>query len=169
MKFAIESLCLLSTLLRSTLLAGFLDNWTPCSTFSRSWCSVMPIFAYVMLPAMCFSWCCAYYQCPSVNYIICFVMLVIYQIAIFIRFYLWYLWLRSSSSSRWPCEAEACRRLIENKKWMCYDDGQKNKYSVLNECNRMLKYNMLINIYSEDTCSVFNCHNVAKRTVSYLG
>jgi hypothetical protein len=24
---------------------------------------------------------------------------------------------------------------------MCYIDGQKNKYSVLNECNRMLKYN----------------------------
>jgi hypothetical protein len=30
------------------------------SILSRSWCSVMPIFAYVMLPAMCFSWCCAY-------------------------------------------------------------------------------------------------------------
>jgi hypothetical protein len=27
--------------------------------------------------------------------------------------------------------------------WMCYIDGQKNKYSVLNECNRMLKYNIL--------------------------
>jgi hypothetical protein len=26
---------------------------------------------------------------------------------------------------------------------MCYIDGQKNKYSVLNECNRMLKYNIL--------------------------
>jgi hypothetical protein len=25
---------------------------------------------------------------------------------------------------------------------MCYIDGQKNKYSVLNECNRMLKYNI---------------------------
>jgi hypothetical protein len=24
---------------------------------------------------------------------------------------------------------------------MCYIDGQKNKYSVSNECNRMLKYN----------------------------
>jgi hypothetical protein len=33
--------------------------------------------------------------------------------------------------------------LIEFKKWMCYIDGQKNKYSVLNECNRMLKYNIL--------------------------
>jgi hypothetical protein len=32
--------------------------------------------------------------------------------------------------------------LIEFKKWMCYIDGQKNKYSVLNECNRMLKYNI---------------------------
>jgi hypothetical protein len=26
---------------------------------------------------------------------------------------------------------------------MCYIDGQENKYSVLNECNRMLKYNIL--------------------------
>jgi hypothetical protein len=26
-------------------------------------------------------------------------------------------------------------------------DGQKNKYSVLNECNRMLKYNILQNLY----------------------
>jgi hypothetical protein len=25
---------------------------------------------------------------------------------------------------------------------MCYSDGQKNKYSLLNECNRMLKYNI---------------------------
>jgi hypothetical protein len=25
---------------------------------------------------------------------------------------------------------------------MCYIDGQQNKYSVLNECNRMLKYNI---------------------------
>jgi hypothetical protein len=25
---------------------------------------------------------------------------------------------------------------------MCYIDGQKNKYSVLNECNRILKYNI---------------------------
>jgi hypothetical protein len=25
---------------------------------------------------------------------------------------------------------------------MCCIDGQKNKYSVLNECNRMLKYNI---------------------------
>jgi hypothetical protein len=50
------------------------------SILSRSWCSVMPIFAYVMLPAMWFSWC--------------------------------------------------CRRLIENKEWMCYIDGQNNKYSV---------------------------------------
>jgi hypothetical protein len=31
--------------------------------------------------------------------------------------------------------------LIEFKKWLCYIDGQKNKYSVLNECSRMLKYN----------------------------
>jgi hypothetical protein len=25
---------------------------------------------------------------------------------------------------------------------MCYIDGQKKKYSVLRECNRMLKYNI---------------------------
>jgi hypothetical protein len=25
---------------------------------------------------------------------------------------------------------------------MCYIGGQKNKYSVWNECNRMLKYNI---------------------------
>jgi hypothetical protein len=44
------------------------------SIVPRSCCSVMPIFAYVMLPAMCFSWCCAYVSCPSVNYVIlCFV------------------------------------------------------------------------------------------------
>jgi hypothetical protein len=31
---------------------------------------------------------------------------------------------------------------------MCYIDGQKNKYSVLNECNRMLKYNIFeIHLY----------------------
>jgi hypothetical protein len=34
---------------------------------------------------------------------------------------------------RWSCEAETCRRLIENKKWMCYIDGQKNKYSVFDK------------------------------------
>jgi hypothetical protein len=27
---------------------------------------------------------------------------------------------------------------------MCYIDGQKNKYSVLKECNRMLKYNIFV-------------------------
>jgi hypothetical protein len=37
------------------------------SILSRSWCSVMPIFAYVMLPAMCFSWWCAYCLCPFVR------------------------------------------------------------------------------------------------------
>jgi hypothetical protein len=37
------------------------------SILSRSWCSVMPIFAYVMLPAMCFSWWCSYCQCPFVR------------------------------------------------------------------------------------------------------
>jgi hypothetical protein len=38
--------------------------------------------------------------------------------------------------------------LIEFKKWMCYIDGQKNKYSALNECSRMLKYNV------DDRCSL---------------
>jgi hypothetical protein len=33
---------------------------------------------------------------------------------------------------------------------MCYIDGQKNKYSVLNECNRMLKYN----IFMDKGCSL---------------
>jgi hypothetical protein len=41
--------------------------------------------------------------------------------------------------------------LIEFKKWMCYIDGQKNKYSVLNECSRMLKYNIFK--------TIFYCHN----------
>jgi hypothetical protein len=31
---------------------------------------------------------------------------------------------------------------------MCYIDGEKNKYSVLNECNRMLKYNEVIEYFS---------------------
>jgi hypothetical protein len=39
--------------------------------------------------------------------------------------------------------------LIEFKKWMCYIDGQKNKYSVLNECNRMLKYNVFYSVNVE--------------------
>jgi hypothetical protein len=30
---------------------------------------------------------------------------------------------------------------------MCYIDGQKNNYSVLNECNRMLKYNTIYQKY----------------------
>jgi hypothetical protein len=32
--------------------------------------------------------------------------------------------------------------LMEFRKWMCRIDGQENKYSVLNECSRMLKYNI---------------------------
>jgi hypothetical protein len=39
------------------------------------------------------------------------------------------------------------RVLIEFKKWMCYIDGQKNKYSVSNECDRMLKYNILGSVF----------------------
>jgi hypothetical protein len=35
---------------------------------------------------------------------------------------------------------------------MCYIDGQKNKYSVLNECNRMLKYNIL------NACEILDRH-----------
>jgi hypothetical protein len=41
---------------------------------------------------------------------------------------------------------------------MCYIDGQKNKYSVLNECNRMLKYN-IFNIFSV-LCSLFYGNNL---------
>jgi hypothetical protein len=37
------------------------------SILSRSWGSVMPIFAYVMLLSMCFYGCCAYCQCPFVR------------------------------------------------------------------------------------------------------
>jgi hypothetical protein len=54
--------------------------------------------------------------------------------------------------------------LIEFKKGMCYIDRQKNKYSVLNECNKMLKYNILLreaktknkvkNIYVSIKCKV---------------
>jgi uncharacterized protein YhhL (DUF1145 family) len=36
------------------------------------------------------------------------------------------------NTCRWPFEAETCLRLIENKKWMCYINGQKNKYSLFN-------------------------------------
>jgi hypothetical protein len=41
---------------------------------------------------------------------------------------------------------------------MCYIDGQKSKYSVLNKCNRMLKYN-IFKIYNHcfdrrDICPV---------------
>jgi hypothetical protein len=103
------------------------------SILSRSWCSVMRISAYVMLPAMCFSWWCAYCQCLSVNYImLCFVMLIIYLIAIFICFYLWYLWLCTSTY------------LLE---YLCCLCGRHVaclflSLSVLNECNRMLKYNI---------------------------
>jgi hypothetical protein len=89
------------------------------SILSRSWCSVMPIFACVLLPAMCFCCCCAYCQCPFVRII----MLSLWPPCCLFTSVLLYTW-------RWPCEAEARRRLIENKKWMCYTDGQKNKYSV---------------------------------------
>jgi hypothetical protein len=39
---------------------------------------------------------------------------------------------------------------------MCYIDGQKNKYSVLNECSRMLKYDMFESLYKfiQRTCVV---------------
>jgi hypothetical protein len=76
---------------------------------SRSCCSVMPIFSYVMLPAMCFSWCYAYCQlsvCKLCN-----------------------------SGGEYSITTDDGRVrpkhvLIQFKKWMCYIDGQKNKYSV---------------------------------------
>jgi hypothetical protein len=37
------------------------------SILSRSWCSVMPIFAYVIVPAMFLRWWYAYCQCPFVR------------------------------------------------------------------------------------------------------
>jgi hypothetical protein len=61
---------------------------------------------------MCFSWCCAYCQCPFVRIIVL-----------------------SFRPPYW---------LI--KKCMSYIDPQKNKYSVLNECNRMLKYNIFSSV-----------------------
>jgi hypothetical protein len=43
---------------------------------------------------------------------------------------IWGSWGVHYNTWRWPCEAETCRRVTEDKKWMCYIDGQKNKYSV---------------------------------------
>jgi hypothetical protein len=37
---------------------------------------------------------------------------------------------------------------------MCYIDGQKNKYSVLNECNRMPKYNILHSDSTAYACQI---------------
>jgi hypothetical protein len=43
---------------------------------------------------------------------------------------------------------------------MCYIDGQNNKYSVLNECNRMLKYNISsCNRQLGSVLHVLNCQN----------
>jgi hypothetical protein len=86
--------------------------------------------AYVRVPAMCSCWWCAYCQCP------------------FVRIFVLSLWPPCCTSFwrvyyntwRWPCEAETCRRLIENKKWTCYIDGQKNKYSVLGWNNSKTTY-----------------------------
>jgi hypothetical protein len=47
--------------------------------------------------------------------------------------------------------------LIEFKKRMCYIDGQKNKYSVLNECNRMLNTIYLVcKFYSQKPHEALN-------------
>jgi hypothetical protein len=35
---------------------------------------------------------------------------------------------------------------------MCCIDGQENKYSVLNECSRMLKYNMSFILHVRVKC-----------------
>jgi hypothetical protein len=58
------------------------------SILSRSWCSVMPMFAYVMLPAMCFSRCCAYYQCPFVRIIV----LSLRPPCCLFSYYIYYIW-----------------------------------------------------------------------------
>jgi hypothetical protein len=60
------------------------------------------------------------------------------------------------------CPVKSSRRILlllnVSKHWKfvllsvnvtCYIDGQKNKHSVLNECNRILKYNMFLNILSK--------------------
>jgi hypothetical protein len=88
-----------------------------------------------------FSWCCAYCQCPFVRIIVLSLWLpcCLFTSVCITEHQLWRIY---NNTWRWPREAETCRRLIENKKWMCYIDGQNNKYSVLNECNRMLKYNI---------------------------
>jgi hypothetical protein len=119
---------------------------------SRSCCSVMPIFAYVMLPAMC--WTCA---SPDVVLII-----LLYNLQMDTD---------NKHNIRWStCPAHGWQHnigehwhnrattsegeysvttedgsvrpkhvLIEFKKWMCYIDGQKNKY---------LKYVNLISMIS---------------------
>jgi hypothetical protein len=43
---------------------------------------------------------------------------------------------------------------------MCYIDGQKSKYSVLNECNRMLKYNVRYSIKKK--CH-YKCRHIFKK------
>jgi hypothetical protein len=45
---------------------------------------------------------------------------------------------------------------------MCYIDGQENKYSVLNECSWMLKYNIFVTrkIASEIYNQILNCHKI---------
>jgi hypothetical protein len=49
---------------------------------------------------------------------------------------------------------------------MCYIDGQKNKYSVLNECNRMLKYNIFKDLISS-ICKYSNFHCRIIETIEF--
>jgi hypothetical protein len=53
---------------------------------------------------------------------------------------------------RWPCEAEICRRIIENKKWMCYTDGQKNKYSVLLHAKLHTSFETILWMINRKSC-----------------
>jgi hypothetical protein len=47
---------------------------------------------------------------------------------------------------------------------MCCIDGQENKYSVLNECSRMLKYNILLSLHQYSA----PCHQITSVCVPSL-
>jgi hypothetical protein len=50
---------------------------------------------------------------------------------------------------------------------MCYIDGQKNKYSVLNECNRMLKYNLYNILAISSPTSGFPGFSIVRNSKNY--
>jgi hypothetical protein len=51
---------------------------------------------------------------------------------------------------------------------MCYIDGQKNKYSVLNECSRMLKYNIYNIIQAAEKSSLNEIRYNADTIIFYI-